>query len=241
MKLKKIIRQMIIRQTHPNRYNSEVYVKYLKSKGCKIGEGTYFFSPLDTEVDVSRPYLIEIGKYCKITKGVHILAHESRSVLRMKYGKIYNSAKPTKIGDNVFVGMKTIILPGANIGNNVIIGAGSLVTKDIPDNVIVGGNPAKVIMSLDEYKEKREKLLLDEAIFYARRIKENTGRLPTINEMGDFYPLYFSGSINELNNLGVFPRCNGDDREDFIKSINNNQPMFNSFSSFINFVFNKED
>ena len=54
-------------------------------------------------------------------------------------------SKDVVIGDNVFIGMKTIILKGVHIGNNVIIGAGSVVTKDIPDNEIWAGSPARYI------------------------------------------------------------------------------------------------
>lgn len=61
-----------------------------------------------------------------------------------------------KIGNNVFIGMNTIILKGVNIGSNVIIGAGSVVTKDIPDNVVAAGNPCRPIMTIDEYREKKE-------------------------------------------------------------------------------------
>lgn len=59
--------------------------------------------------------------------------------------------------------MKTTILKGVHIGNNVIIGANSLVNKDVPNNCVVAGNPARVIMSLDKYHEKRKALQLQEA------------------------------------------------------------------------------
>lgn len=67
------------------------------------------------------------------------------------------------IGNNVFIGMKTTILKGVHIGDNVIIGANSLVNKDVPNNCVVAGNPARVIMSLDKYHEKRKALQLQEA------------------------------------------------------------------------------
>ena len=58
------------------------------------------------------------------------------------------------MGDNVYIGVHTVILPGVKIGNNVIIGAGSVVTKDIPDNSVAAGTPARVIKSSQEYLEK---------------------------------------------------------------------------------------
>jgi maltose O-acetyltransferase len=57
--------------------------------------------------------------------------------------------KPVKIGNNVWIGGGSIINPGVTIGNNVVIASGSVVTKDVPDNVIVGGNPAKIIKQIE--------------------------------------------------------------------------------------------
>ena len=70
--------------------------------------------------------------------------------------------KPITIGDNVYIGNNVIILPGVNIGNKVIIGAGAIVSKDIPDNSVVVGVPARIIKTADEYFEKiqRESLHL---------------------------------------------------------------------------------
>jgi acetyltransferase-like isoleucine patch superfamily enzyme len=237
LKILHFIRKIIIRILHPNRYSSNAYIKYLVSKGCTIGEGTFFFSPLDTQVDVSRPYLLEIGKYCKITSGVHILTHDySRSVLRLKYKEIIDSAKYTKIGDNVFIGIRSIILPGVTIGNNIIIGAGSVVVRDIPDDVVVGGNPAKIIMTIEDYKKNREKKYLDEAVSYAMKITKITGKPPTMEEMRDFFPLYYSGGIDNLTKLGVNVRFNGDNGGEYNESLQKNIPKFKDFREFLDYV-----
>ena len=63
---------------------------------------------------------------------------------------------PVHIGDNVFIGYSAIIMPGITIGNNVVIGAGSVVTRDIPSDTVVAGVPAKVICSISEYIDKRK-------------------------------------------------------------------------------------
>ena len=68
--------------------------------------------------------------------------------------------RPIVIGSNVFIGFRSIVLAGVTIGNNVIIGAGSIVTSDIPDNSVAAGIPAKVIRSLDEYREKIDSLTI---------------------------------------------------------------------------------
>ena len=59
-------------------------------------------------------------------------------------------AKPVNIGNDVWIGGNCVILPGINIGNNVIIAAGSVVTKDIPDNTLVAGIPAKKLRELEK-------------------------------------------------------------------------------------------
>lgn len=59
-------------------------------------------------------------------------------------------AKPIVIKDNVWIGINSIILPGVTVGENAIIGAGSVVTKDVPDNAVVGGNPARIIKYINE-------------------------------------------------------------------------------------------
>ena len=61
----------------------------------------------------------------------------------MEYGK------PITIGDDVWIGGSAVINPGVTIGNNVIVASGSVVVKDVPDNVIVGGNPARILRTLE--------------------------------------------------------------------------------------------
>ena len=72
--------------------------------------------------------------------------YEKENVLIIKQGV---NKKKVKIGDNVWIGTRVIILPGVTIGNNVVIASGSVVTKDVPDNVVVGGNPAKIIKNVE--------------------------------------------------------------------------------------------
>lgn len=81
------------------------------------------------------PKGIHIGEYVRITGGVTILAHDDCRKLK---ADVY-------IGNNCFIGNKAIILPGVKIGNEVIVAAGAVVTKDISSNCIVAGNPAKII------------------------------------------------------------------------------------------------
>lgn len=105
----------------------------------------------------TEPYLIDLGDHVELTNGVRLITHDgSMWVLRGlcpecnkidKYGKI-------KIGNNVFLGVGTIVLPGVSIGNNVIVGAGSVVTKNIQDNLVIAGVPARPINNIAQFKDK---------------------------------------------------------------------------------------
>lgn len=148
-------------------------------------------------IDPTRPWMIEIGNDVKITHGVIILTHGfDWAVMKGVYGEVLGSAGKVTIGNNVFIGMNSIILKGVTVGNNVIIGAGSLVNKDIPDNCVVAGNPAKVIMSLDEYHQKRMKLQESEAKEMVREYRKVYGTNPGEGEMSEFFWLFTNHGEN---------------------------------------------
>lgn len=110
----------------------DLFNRILKMEGFDIGKGTIFYSPNSIVIDRQRPWMLKIGEYCKITRGVTILTHDySRSVLRRTYGEILGEFRMTTIGDNVFIGVNSTILMGAQIDNNVIVGAGSVVAGGV--------------------------------------------------------------------------------------------------------------
>ena len=101
----------------------------------------------------SEPYLISVGSHCQITEGVRFYTHGGADAVRRKYPSFDTFGKII-IGDYVYIGSGAKILPGCIVGDNVLIAAGSVVTKSIPSNVVVAGNPAKIIGSIDEYIQR---------------------------------------------------------------------------------------
>jgi acetyltransferase-like isoleucine patch superfamily enzyme len=138
--------------------SSQKYIEYAREHGCTIGEGTQFFG--EKSVDIGAASMIEIGENCVITNRVRLLAHTwDPAILRRRFGQTdapeESLTGEITIGDNVFIGENSIVLPDTSIGENTIIGAGSVVSNDIPPESVAAGNPCRVLMSLEEYNNKR--------------------------------------------------------------------------------------
>lgn len=173
------------------RYDSESYISYLKNIGVEIGNRTTIYNPSTTIIDETRPWMIKIGSDVQITAGVTILTHGyDWSVLKGFYGEVLGSAGEVKIGNNVFIGMHSTILKGVNIGNNVIIGANSLINKNIPNNCVAAGNPCQIVMSLEEYYQKRKAAQIEEAVELVKLYRERKSAEPDENALREFFWLF---------------------------------------------------
>jgi len=131
-------------------------VNYLRWLGVRIGEQCSIMNRIN---DFSEPWLVEIGNNVTLASGVLLITHDgaSRVVRRNIVGankKFGNKFGTIRILDNCFIGVSAIILGDVVVGPNSIVGAGSVVTKNIPPNMVYAGNPAKPICSLEEYIEK---------------------------------------------------------------------------------------
>jgi len=107
----------------------------------KIGSHTYMNRNTFLDAILS----VTIGQYCAIGPSCYITDHDHGLDISLPPLQQPMVAKPTKIGDRVWIGANVTILKGVTIGNDAVIGAGSVVTKDIPEKAIAVGNPAKVI------------------------------------------------------------------------------------------------
>lgn len=140
--------------------SNETKIKYARKAGVKIGEGCTLLGRVEWG---SEPFLITIGNDVRITSGVSFVTHDGGvHVLRREWDG--HEGNPDldifgriQVGNNVFIGVRSTIMPGVTIGDNVVIGAGSIVTKDIPSNTVACGVPARPIRTLEEYAEKAKK------------------------------------------------------------------------------------
>jgi len=122
------IRHILVKVT------SWMNANYYRLMGIKIGKGTYI--SIRAHVDVRRGH-IEIGNNVEVASGSYILGHAGYRALKEN--------QVTVIEDNVKIFVNSVIFPGVKIGKNSIVGAGAVVMKDVPPNVVVLGNPARVI------------------------------------------------------------------------------------------------
>lgn len=165
MSIKGILKELLYRIR--GEYTTEKLIKL----GLRVGKN---FKRLHGVIlDPAHCFLITIGDDVTMAPNVHILAHDASTCHGLGYAKIGR----VNIGNNVFIGASTIVLPNVTIGDNVIIGANAVVSKDLESNGVYVGNPAKKIMSYDEYIEKQKTVFANAPVYgeeYTMRNKNLT-------------------------------------------------------------------
>lgn len=135
--------EQLLGKSHKAFINPPFYCDY----GFHIEVGESFFANYNcTIIDVAK---VKIGDNCQLAPNVSIYT-AGHPVHPDSRNSLYEYGIGVTIGDNVWIGGNTVILPGVHIGSNTVIGAGSVVTKDIPDWVIAAGNPCRVIRKITE-------------------------------------------------------------------------------------------
>ena len=123
--------------------------KQARHAGVKMGKGCR----IKCRFWSSEPYLISLGNDVGIANGVKCLTHGGALAARHKMPQFDVFGKVT-IGNNVYFGANVLVMPGVTIGDNVLIAGGSVVTKSIPRDAVVGGTPAKYLCSIEDYIER---------------------------------------------------------------------------------------
>lgn len=132
------------------RHNDFTIAEHFRGQGARIGS--------DCRIMIrsfgSEPFLVTIGNHCTLAPDVSLVTHDGAAWIftdaepsLQKFGRI-------TIGDNCFIGLRAIIMPGVTIGPNSIVGAGSLVTKNVPPNTVVAGSPARPICDVETYRRR---------------------------------------------------------------------------------------
>ncbi len=132
------------------------YISYSKKIGVNIGKNCRILSN-PRVIFGTEPWLIKIGDHVSLSPGATFLNPEGAIWVARGIEKKYEDLDffaPIIIGNNVFIGMNSVIMPGVHIGNNVVVAAHSVVTRDVESNTVVGGVPAKVIRKTGDYIER---------------------------------------------------------------------------------------
>ena len=131
------------------------YAAYLKKKDVFRAQGDNCF--ISKAANIPDPYLIAMGDNVWITTGCQLLCHDASVImLNLMRSGHRDRVGPIGFGSNCFLGNNVIVLPGTTIGSKTIIGAGSVVTKDIPDSAVFAGNPARPVGEFEAYVARIE-------------------------------------------------------------------------------------
>lgn len=141
------IREQLLKETFghvANRVYVEPNIRF--DYGYNISVGKNFYANYDCVLLDICP--ITIGDNCMLAPNVHIYT-ASHPLHPVKRNSGLEDGSPVTIGDNVWIGGSSVIIPGVTLGDNVVVGAGSVVTKSFPDNVVIAGNPARIIKEIE--------------------------------------------------------------------------------------------
>ena len=212
------------------------------SKGGYIGKNVKLFNPNSLIIDLTRPWLLHIGDYTKITSGVVVLTHDySLSVLRRKFGEWIGEGQKTFIGNNCFIGMNSIRLMGTYIGDNCIVGAGSVVRGQFPDNVVIAGNPAKIVCTIDEHYKKRKEKSVDEAKYCLNEYVRIFNKIPKPSELGGFGWQFTPRDINKFYEYGFSFKASGDEEKEIREAFLKSKPIYQDYDDFIKKCLDNEE
>lgn len=232
--LKKIINTILLKCSNRNSR-----VDYLRKIGVRCGDDVHFYGSSNVFVDENFPWMLTIGNNVHITSGVHILCHDYSWIVGKNYYKeVLGGVGKVSIGNNVFIGTDAIVLMNTEIGDNVIIGAKSVVSGKIPGNCVVAGTPAKPIMSLKEYWERRKTKQYVEAVQAVVEFKRRFGEYPPKEKIPAYFYLFEPRDKASIERNEVFKsRLSLDgDYDACIDNFLKSKPMFDSYESFLSSI-----
>lgn len=172
------------------------FIDYLRKNGVVIGNNLRLFGYKTIKIDISTPGYLEIGDNVVIAADVTILTHDyTTSVFVHAFHDYIPGRSKVKIGNNVHVGQRAMILRGVTIGDNCIIGAGAIVTKDIPENTVAAGIPARPLCTLEEYYRKRKEKVEQEVYEYVQHLRKTKGEGLTVEDFREEFAQFWSNNV----------------------------------------------
>lgn len=233
--IKRIIRKMILGY----KASSTDYINKIKSGGAVVGENVIIFSPNKTNIDLLNLHLLTIGSNVAMTGPVTILTHDYSVFVcnNLNEGHLLGKQKRVTIGNNVFIGWGATILAGTEIGNNVVIGASAVVSGKISSNSVYAGNPARKIMTIEEYIDKIQKKQLEDAVSIFESYYLRMQKIPDESLFHEYFFL-FTNTAKKLNPLFT-KKMQESDEEKCIKYLEQNKSPFLNYKEFCEYCINE--
>ena len=135
--------------------DSDVAIMEMRKRGIRVGEQCRMF----TNISAREASLITIGDRVTVSSEVEFCTHDN-AIIKAIPGKT-DIVGPITVGDDCFVGMRSILMYGVTLGDHCVGAAGSVVTKSVPPRTVLGGNPARAICTIDQYAEKYRDYAID--------------------------------------------------------------------------------
>lgn len=142
-------------------------VRFARTLGVTVGDRVTFYGATPSMFS-TEPWLITIGSDVHITNGVRFLTHDGGTLIIRDAVDGFVLTGDIEVGDNTYLGTDALIMPGVRIGRDCIIGARTVVTRDVPDGSVIAGVPGRVIGTVAQYTEKVKAVMAgDNARYYS--------------------------------------------------------------------------
>ena len=144
--------------------NPDIFIASLRKCGVTIGDNVLFVKPSSSSIDLTAPYLINIGNNVCISKGFSLFTHDYSSfVQRLNTGEVLGGVDDVNIGSNIQIGANVTVLMGTTIDDYVIVASGAVCKGHLESGFVYGGVPAKKMSTIDDFIKKRKKEQFEEA------------------------------------------------------------------------------
>lgn len=224
--VKKILKRLLGRGL-----GNEEKIALLIKGGAHIGKDLHCYGTV--RFDSQYPFMLSIGDYVEITDNVTILNHDySWCVAKRMTGSLMGGIGHVHIGNNVFIGTNSTILMNTEIGDNCIIGAGSVVSGKFPSNSVIAGVPARIVCSIEDFITKREKKQLEEAKNIVIHYRKAFGVNPPKEKLPAYFWLFESRS-KKLTNHQIERMRLKDNYDVSMTAYLKSEPLFDNYEDFL--------